>query len=85
MKKVDILQTTNTGQVLLATITVEDGKVVVLSGNEHAMKVLGIIDGPIIGRMGKKFFPKDGIKFLRAMKWAFSGSVIRASGVVNDV
>ena len=83
MKKVDILETTDDDQIVLCSIGLVNGKVEFLSGDEDAAIGLHLLDGPIHGKDRKKFWPKDGEAFLSAMKYQYTGSIIRASDVYD--
>jgi len=84
MLKVDLLQTTLTGQETVVTVGLDGDRIVVLKGSKSLAKGLGLLDGPIYGLRQKAFYPKDGRKFLEAMRYQFSGSMIRATAPYEE-
>ena len=43
-----------------------------------------MIQKGIIGEYGKRYFPKDGMKFLEQLKFQFNGSRMVASDIIED-
>jgi len=77
MKQVDFLEITDTGQDIVATVAVEEGKLRVLSGDRLMVTRLRLRSGVYMGG-GKTILPKDP-EFLDALHIAFSGSRLRAT------
>ena len=77
MKKVDFLETTESGQQVIATITVENGQVRTLSGSNHLAESLRLAGG--VTTNGRNNIQPADAGFLEALHIAFSGSMLRAT------
>ena len=88
MKKVDILvtdmNTVGLKQTKVFTLGLKKERAVLLIGDLETAKLLSLTNGPIYGKDDKKYFPTDGIKFLETLRWAFSGTVVRATEVYDE-
>ena len=84
MKKVDVMSTTDDGQMVLFTVGLSGGRLKVTYGDRRAAKALGVPGKRIAGRGGKWFSPKEPDEYLDEMKWAFSGSRMTATEVYEE-
>jgi len=78
MQEVQFLNDEGGGQREMGRVTF-NGEVVDFHGVNPILKEELYEDGIIIG--SKTFYPKDGLSFLTGLKYAFSGSRFRATGV----
>ena len=79
---VDFLQTQDNGsQQIIFTVELIDGRPEVTRGDKAYAESLGIPTRDIQGEGGKLVSPSDGIEYMRALRFAFSGSRLRATDV----
>ena len=86
MKKV-LIKTFSEKHRKMMTSTVvkyERGEVVFSKLKADQPFVNEMIQEGIIGEYGKKYFPKDGMKFLEQLKFQFNGSRMVASDIIED-
>ena len=60
-----------------------DGEVKIVKGGE-IRGILQDMERGIMGEDEKLLYPKDGIKFLARLKYAYSGSYLRAGDIIDD-
>lgn len=83
---VDILRTDYDGnQEEILRFSLEDDKIVAenLNGSTIDYKDLLEEDKYIIGLRAKKISINDGMEFLKNLKYAFSGSILRATEIIR--
>ena len=86
MKKV-LIKTFSEKHRKVMTSTVvkyERGEVVFSKLKADQPFVNEMIQKGIIGEYGKRYFPKDGMKFLEQLKFQFNGSRMVASDIIED-
>ena len=86
MKKV-LIKTFSEKHRKMMTSTVvkyERGEVVFSKLKADQPFVNKMIQEGIIGEFGKRYFPKDGMKFLEQLKFQFNGSRMVASDIIED-
>ena len=84
MQYVNFLQTQNDGsQQIIFTVALIDGQLEVIRGDQHYADALGIPTQPVYGEGGQTYSPSDGLDYLKALRFAFSGSRLRATDVRN--
>ena len=82
MKQVDFLETTDDGQrITFSVCLVPSGLLTVIGKGRESAKRLGIPDEPQIGEGGQVIEPSDPEKYLEALRFAYSGSRLRATEV----
>lgn len=81
MKRVEFWETTDDGQQVAFTVALSSGKLVVLGKGKALADSLGVPDQPQIGEGGEVVEPSDPEKYLEALRFAYSGSRLRATGV----
>jgi len=86
MKKV-LIKTFSEKHRKMMTSTVvkyERGEVVFSKLKADQPFVNEMIQEGIVGEYGKRYFPKDGMKFLEQLKFQFNGSRMVASDIIED-
>ena len=86
MKKV-LIKTFSEKHRKMMTSTVvkyERGEVVFSKLKADQPFVNEMIQEGIIGEYGKRYFPKNGMKFLEQLKFQFNGSRMVASDIIED-
>jgi len=79
IKSVNILETTSTGQAVLGSVLLVNDEISYLNLPPAMVEEL---DAGIFGLNGEKFTKEDGILFLENLRYNYSGSYIRATGVL---
>ena len=82
MKFVEICQLQNDGTQRIVATCRQEGKKIICQGDEVFVAHLlqsGIYD--YAGSLKKKLFPKDGVRFLENLKFAFRSGYLNASEV----
>ena len=82
MKVVDFLVTEPDGQRVLFTVGLVRGQLKVVSGNAGAAKQLGVPNQPI-NVCGSMVGPDQPRRYLAGLRFAFSGSYLRATAPVE--
>jgi len=81
MKRVEFYRTIDDGQETIGVAFLRGDKV---SFKDLPTKLIEELRKGIRGKIqGHLFYPKDGVKFLEALKYAYSGSILRASDVME--
>ncbi len=80
MLKVDMMQTTDTGQEADFTVGLTDqGTLWIVAGDRESAKALGVPRKPVRGAGGRRVYPSDPKAYLDALRFQFTGSRIRAT------
>ena len=80
MKYVGIYDVTDTGSELRGIIVLTDGNEIKFLNLSEAF-VEDAVQYGIVGKLGKRYFPKDGLAFLENLKYEYHGSRMYASDV----
>jgi len=81
MKTVEFYRTIDEGQEIIGVAFLRGDKV---SFKDLPTKLTGELREGIRERASMTLiYPKDGVKFLEALKYAYSGSILRASDVIE--
>lgn len=78
MQTVKFLVTTEKGQEEAGYAALKDGKIIF---EGLSVQLIEDLKRGIIGYREKVYKPEDGIDFLRNLKYAFTGSLIRATDI----
>ena len=65
-------------------IKYENGEVVFSKMKRDQPFVKRMIQEGIIGQYGKKYYPSDGLKFMKQLKYQFNGSRMLATDIIED-
>lgn len=65
-------------------IKYENGEVVFSNMKRDQPFVKRMIQEGIIGQYGKKYYPSDGLKFMKQLKYQFNGSRMLATDIIED-
>lgn len=82
MKYVTINRTTESGPEEIGRVVLDDG-VITFQGDFTKNMVEDMREGVRDPESGTNFTPKSGIRFLKVLKFKFSGSMIRATDVIE--
>lgn len=79
MKVVEFYSTTEDGQESAGQVVMDNTGKIFFAGMSKAL--IETLKNGVRGPKGKRLVPKDGIKFLEALQFEFTGSYLRASEV----
>lgn len=78
-KQVDFLETTLSGQKVFLTVAIQGGRLVAVAGELKPRFAAEMEDMVRLLPKYKDVTPTDGDRFLEALRFAYSGSIVRAS------
>ena len=86
MKIVRILETLvpSTDQRECCRFVLEDGVAMLEPGTTRLSQAFFDQNGIVDGRDEKRYYPKDGIRFMEALKYEFCGFMITATDVLEE-
>jgi len=85
MKIVHIYEIQDDGSSVIGCTVQLVGKEVRFKGihGKHYKDDLEVGVFTVVGKRGKVLYPKDGLKFMKALKFQYTGSAVRASDVMT--
>ena len=84
MKKVDVFGTADNGtQYLMFSFEMDKDGVIKVSGGKQSNIADSLLERGVRGREGKDIMPSEGLKFLKELKYAISGTYVRAGDVYD--